>query len=192
MQYLVIGVRCLLGLVFLASVISKVAGAGAFDAFLTSLRGMSVLPPALARAAAWGVVLGEGGVCGLLAVPEPWAAVGGFAIAAGLLAMFACGIALSTRQGVHVPCRCFGASTVPLGRPHVARNVVLAGLAVLGETCAQADGTVQAGGAVLAVCAGLLFGGLVVRFDDLLELFWSGDSGPSTRASGTPAAFPEQ
>jgi hypothetical protein len=182
-QYLAIGIRCLIGALFLASAISKVSTRGAFGAFVSSVRGMRLLPPGRARPVAIVVVVAEFGVCVLLAVPVAAATVAGFMVAAGLLAVFAIGITVAIGRGARVPCRCFGASTTPLGPRHVARDAGLAAVAVAGAVVALSTGPVHAGGAAVAALAGLLLGGLVLAIDDIVELFLpinskvSGDTG---------------
>lgn len=171
MEYLALGIRCLIGAVFLASFSGKVAGRGAFDRFAASLRDMQVVPSRSTRSVARYVVAAECAVWVLLAVPERAAAVAGFVLAGGLLAVFAAGIALSLRQGVRAPCRCFGVSAAPLGPRHVVRNLTLTALAVTGAAAVPAAGTVGAGGAAVAASAGLLLGALVTVLDDILDLF---------------------
>jgi len=170
-QYLVIGIRCLIGTVFLASFFGKVVGRGAFATFVTSVREMRLLPPRLARPAALVVVGVEPAVCVLLAVSRP--PVTGIALlaASGLLMSFAVAIGVAVHRGVRKPCRCFGTSTVPLGWLHVVRNVVLATLAVSALMAGSASGPVTAGGLAVASLAGLLLGSFVVVLDDVVALF---------------------
>lgn len=61
---------------------------------------------------------------------------------------FTVAIVVALRRGRRVPCRCFGASAVPVGPGHLARNAVLLAAATAGAVQA---GAVQAGaGTVLA------------------------------------------
>jgi hypothetical protein len=170
-QYLAMGSRALLEAVFLISLVGKVAGRGAFSAFTSSVRGMRVLPPGLAAPVATLVLAAESTVCVLLAVPVPPTAVVGFGVAAGLLVTFAVAIVLAVNRGVRAPCRCFGASTIPIGLRHAARNIVLAVIAALGLLASLASGSAHVGGLAVAACAGLALGGLVTAFDTVLELF---------------------
>ncbi|MEO3926247.1 MauE/DoxX family redox-associated membrane protein [Micromonosporaceae bacterium B7E4] len=177
MQYLSIGVRCLVGVVFLASFVGKVAGREAFGAFVASVRRMRALPPGLARPVALLVVAGESAVCVLLVVPARGADAAGLVVAAGLLTAFTTGIAISLRLGVRAACRCFGTSTTPLGLRHVARNLGLTITCAVGAGAAlTAADAAQPGGATVAIVAGLVLGGLVVVFDDIVDLF-----GPTKR-----------
>ncbi|MFF8652860.1 MauE/DoxX family redox-associated membrane protein [Streptomyces huasconensis] len=172
MEYLVVGVRGLLGLVFLVSVGGKVAGRPAFTAFVASVRALGVLPPALVRPVARSVVAGEAVVCVLLAVPVRGAATAGFLLAALLLAAFTVGIASAVRRGRTAPCRCFGPSTAPLGTPHIVRNAVLCAAATAGALAVpMATDARSAGGMVVAGAAGLLAGALITQLDPLVSLF---------------------
>ncbi|WP_163509045.1 MauE/DoxX family redox-associated membrane protein [Fodinicola acaciae] len=94
----------------------------------------------------------------------------GFVVAAVLLAAFAAGIAAALRRGVAVPCRCFGASSRPVGRHHVVRNVILAGLSVAGAVGSPAAPPSPTA-VLIAVAAGLLAGVLVAMLDELIGLF---------------------
>jgi uncharacterized membrane protein YphA (DoxX/SURF4 family) len=169
MSYLAIGIRCLIGAVFLTSSISKVWGRGAWPAFVSSLRRLTLLPPRVIRPAAWLVMLTEFAVCLLLAVPRT--ATAGLVLATGLLVVLAVGIHLAVTRGATAPCRCFGASATPLVRRHVWRNIVLAFVAGVGAVVTPAAGPVPAAGLAVPVAAGLLLGGLVIVSDDILELF---------------------
>ncbi|MER7108739.1 MauE/DoxX family redox-associated membrane protein [Streptomyces sp. NPDC000229] len=171
MQYAEIGMRCLIGTVFMAAAVSKLAGRRSFAAFAGSVAELNVLPPALTRWAAIAVVCGECLVCLLLLVPAAPAAVLGFTGAAVLLCLFAVVIGRVVAAGARTACRCFGASTVPLGVRHIVRNVVLACLAAAGVVAAQATGPVHPAGLVVAALSGLLAGGLVVGLDTVVDLF---------------------
>ncbi|MFH8790772.1 MauE/DoxX family redox-associated membrane protein [Streptomyces roseoverticillatus] len=171
MGCLAIGIQCLIGAVFLASSAGKLTGRRAFDRFVSSVAGMRVVPFRSARSVARAVVAAEGAVCVSLAVPVPAATVVGLAIAAGLLAVFTAGIALSVRRGVRTPCRCFGASQAPLGPRHIIRNLALTAAAVTGAAAVTAGGTATPGGVAVAVLGGLLLGALVAALDDILDLF---------------------
>ncbi|MFH0518505.1 MauE/DoxX family redox-associated membrane protein [Streptomyces sp. M41] len=171
MQYLDIGMRCLIGTVFLAAAISKLAGRHALPAFAGSISALRVLPPALSGTAALAVVCAEGVVCLLLVVPVPTAGVVGFGCAALMLVVFALVIARAVVAGARTPCRCFGGSTVPLGVRHIVRNVALAGCAAAGTAAAQTTGSVHPAGSAVAAVAGLLAGGLVVALDSIVDLF---------------------
>ncbi|GAA2317062.1 MauE/DoxX family redox-associated membrane protein [Streptomyces violaceusniger] len=184
MPYVMLGIRCLLGCVFLMSFLTKISGRASFARFVDSVRDMRLLPHPLSRPAALAVVVAEGTVCLLLAAPAAPATVAGFCLAAGLLAAFTTGIALALRRGVRTSCRCFGASDTLLGGLHIGRNAALIACSALGAVTVRTDGTTQAAGSVLAVCTGLLLGGLVIKLDDLSELFRPVHSHPSGKPSG--------
>jgi hypothetical protein len=59
----------------------------------------------------------------------------------------------------------------PLGPWQIVRNLLLAGAAVLAGAASFGSGKVEPGGVVVAVFAGLVLGGLVAVFDDVVELF---------------------
>lgn len=169
MEYLVVGARALLGLVFLVSVAGKAAGRSAFAAFVGSVRSLGVVPPVLVRPVARTVIAGEGAVCVLMAVPARGGVTAGFVVAAALLTAFTVGIAAAVRRGAIAPCRCFGPSPTPLGIPHIVRNAVLCAIAVAGVLAVPADA--RPGGAVVAGIAGLVAGAVVTQLDHLLALF---------------------
>ncbi|CAM5304619.1 MauE/DoxX family redox-associated membrane protein [Streptomyces abikoensis] len=178
MGCLAVGIQCLIGVVFLASSAGKVTGRRAFDRFVSSVAGMQVVSFRSARPVARAVVAAEGAVWVCLAVPVPAATVVGLALAAGLLAAFTAGIALSLRRGVRTPCRCFGSSASPLGPRHIARNLALTAAAVTGAAAVTAGGTAAPAGAAVAALGGLLLGGLVTALDDILDLFRPAEAHP--------------
>ncbi|MFE5325475.1 MauE/DoxX family redox-associated membrane protein [Embleya sp. NPDC056575] len=179
MHYLELGIRSLIAVVFLASSVGKTAGRGAFGAFVASLRGLELLPAKACRPVALLVVVAEYAVWLLLLLGSTTVAATGFLVAAGLLVMFATAIALTARRGIRPPCRCFGASSTPLGARHIVRNVVLAAVACLGAVTVPATNTSSDPGAlVVAILAGLLLGAVVALFDDILELFEPLGDGP--------------
>ncbi|GIG61499.1 methylamine utilization protein MauE [Longispora fulva] len=171
MQYLVLASRCLIGVVFLASVSTKVAGPAAFAAFVRSVRRMLLVPSGLVKPVAGVVVAAEAAIVVLLAVPTRATAVAGFAVATGLLLAFAGAITVTVRRGTRTTCRCFGASTVPLGPAHVLRNLLLVAVAVAGGVAAPTGGSLRLGESLVAAVAGLVLGGLVTVMDDIRALF---------------------
>ncbi|WP_425587066.1 MauE/DoxX family redox-associated membrane protein [Streptomyces violaceusniger] len=171
-QYLVIAVRAMIGVVFLIAFLSKSAGRGRFAAFVESLPAMGVVPPRLVGPAAGAVVTAEGAVCALLIAPSEGATVTGLALAAGLLSVFAAAMARTIRRGTGAACRCFGASAAPLGRRHLLRNVLLTAVAAAAGLMTLADrAPTTATGALVAAAAGLVAGALVTVLDDLAALF---------------------
>ncbi|MER5784000.1 MauE/DoxX family redox-associated membrane protein [Streptomyces mobaraensis] len=183
MRYAEIGLRCLLGLVFLVSSVSKMSRRGSFRSFKGSLLDTGLLSRSLAGPAAVCVVTGEIAIWVSLAIPLESAGIFGFGLSAGMLAVFAVGILMTVRRGVGVPCRCFGASVTPLGMRHVGRNLLLAAGGVCGIVSVTSPGQVATAGAALAACCGVVLGGLVAVLDDIFELFR-----PAPKVSRTRAA----
>ncbi|NUT53325.1 MAG: hypothetical protein HOV94_39475 [Saccharothrix sp.] len=183
MQYLAIGLRCLIGVVFLVSSVSKVAGRGSFSAFVSSVGDLRLLPQALVKPVASLVLAAELAVCVLLAVPPVFAAASGLLVAGLLSVIFAIAIAVSTRRGVSAACRCFGASTVPLGPLHVVRNLALAVVAAVGAAITwTASGPVEPAGVLVSALAGLLPGAVITVLDDVVGLFQPVGNVPGSRA----------
>ncbi|GGM40176.1 methylamine utilization protein MauE [Longimycelium tulufanense] len=180
MQYAEIGIRFLIGTVFVVAAVGKVASERSFAAFTTSLRQLDLVPVAVARLAAVAVVTCECVVCLLLMVPQPRVAGIGLVGAAVLLIVFTAAIVGVVARGTQAVCRCFGGgSTAPLGVRHIVRNVLLAGLALLAAraTLLQETGPVEPAGLVVAALAGLLVGGCVAALDEIVALFRPIDPG---------------
>jgi hypothetical protein len=170
-QYWEIGVRCMIGIIFLVSSVSKARSRAEFESFVESVRRMRLLPSDRVRLVAAGVLVAEFIAWMLLVLPVRIATVAGFSVAAGLLLVFTAAIAMTVRRGVRTSCRCLGASVTPLGPWQIVRNLLLAGAAVLAGAASFGSGQVEPGGMVVAVFAGLVLGGLVAVFDAVVELF---------------------
>ncbi len=167
MRYLDVAARVLLVTVFAVALAGKVSSGAAFGAFTESLRRMDAVPAARVELAARATVMVEALVVVLLVVPAAAAAAVGFALAAGLLLVFALAIARAVAGGRQVPCRCFGASSTPLGRGHVVRDVLLAVAALAGLAAALQPGDAVLAGALVAAVAGLVLGALFTSYDTL-------------------------
>jgi hypothetical protein len=188
-DYVVLAARCLVGVVFAVSALSKLRTGRALRDFTASLAQFGVRP-GRRRPVAVAVAGAEAAVPVLLALalagsPAAGAtaravAAAGFGLAALLLAGFTVAIARAVRRGVRAPCRCFGASATPLGAQHLVRNgLLLAGAAVgLAGVVAGPAGPADLAGAAVAVLAGSVAGALVTAFDDLLDLFGVGPTSP--------------
>lgn len=93
----------------------------------------------------------------------------GIALTSALIA----GVTVVLRSGSRVTCACFGATSGRrISGSHLARNVgilalLLAGL--IGNEFRQ--GRASAGATIVALAAGGLAGLLLIRFDDMVELF---------------------
>lgn len=182
-QYLAFGVNCLVGLVFAVSALSK-PRPGQWRDFVESTRKLlgaflpsRSAPTALARLVAPVVVVAEAAVVVLL-IPARAAAL---AMAAVLVSAFGVAIALALRRGVATACRCFGGSA-ELSHWHLVRNALLLAAVVAGLALEPGGpGTADPVGLAVAAVAALVLGLVLVRLDDLGELF-----GPGLPAAGRP------
>ncbi|WP_406329345.1 MauE/DoxX family redox-associated membrane protein [Streptomyces sp. NBC_00203] len=168
MVYTAVVCRVFVGVVFAASASGKLRGRKAFGEFAAGLGAMRVMPGGWVRPAAAAVAGTEAAVAVLLAVPAVTAA--GMGLAVLLLAVFTGAIALVLRRGTQASCPCFGAAATPFGVRHLARNGVLVAVAVTG-LATTGPGSVAAGGVLLAVLTGAVAASLVVRLDDVIDLF---------------------
>ncbi|GAB3437401.1 DoxX family protein [Flindersiella endophytica] len=175
MDYVVLGCRCMIGLVFLASVVSKLRGRESYARFVAATARLGpgwIVARVPAGVLAGGVIAAEAAVLVLLVLPgTAWV---GFVLAGLLALVFAVAVLAALRRGDRAPCHCFGASTRPVGGVHLVRNVVLGASAGLGLTVgAAAAGPLEPAGVVAAVVAGAVAAALVVTADDVAELFRS-------------------
>jgi hypothetical protein len=175
MAYVVLSTRVLLGAVFAASALTKLRSADAFAEFTASVGRLGRLPASRVRPAAMAVAAGEVTVPVLLAVPAAGATGLGFALAAVLLTAFAVAIARSLRRGPAPPCRCFGSSSTPIGRHHVARNLVLIAAATAGVlgvvvSAGAGEAVTTPAGAAVAAASGLVAALFTITLDDLVDL----------------------
>jgi uncharacterized membrane protein YphA (DoxX/SURF4 family) len=162
MAYAALAARVLIGLVFVVSAAGKLR---AYGEFVTSVRDFRLLPPAWDRPVAAVVVAVEVAVPVLLLVSAT--ARLGAALAIGLLAVLTAAVWSAVQRGTGAVCRCFGVRPDPLGPRHVARNLTLlvaAGLALGGGAVAPAGVVVAVGAAVVAAL-------VLLRLDDLADLF---------------------
>ncbi|MBF9131290.1 methylamine utilization protein MauE [Plantactinospora sp. S1510] len=174
MDYLEMACRVLLGVVFLVSAGSKLRNRSAFDAFAVGLRDTGLVSAGNARRIGVLTVAAELGVVLLLVVPATVPA--GYLLAGALLAVFVGGIGLMMRRGVSAACPCFGVSTTRLGGRQIIRNVVLLTVAGTGLVAGLAGSGVGAGqwaGLLLAAVTGAIVALIVVRLDDIVDLFAS-------------------
>jgi hypothetical protein len=175
MDLVEIGCRSLIAVVFLASAAGKLRGRRAYADFVAATR--RLVPGTAAaghRRIAAAVVAVEVLVPPLLAFPATTPA--GFALAGSSLAVFTVAILAALRRGERAPCNCFGASSAPLGRGQVYRNLLLGLVVVLGAGAAVSTSTNAAPGAAgtaLAGLTGVVLALVVVRGDDIVALFRS-------------------
>jgi methylamine utilization protein MauE len=158
----------LLGVLAVAA-LPKLRGRQGLVALAGSLVAMRLVRPGRGQRVAVLLVLAEVGTVALLGVV--WAPVLGFAAAAALLAVLTAGVVRVLRRGAAAPCRCFGASAMPVSRVHAVRNAGLCALAVAGGVAAVAGGTGEPPGFVVAGAIGGVAAVLVVVLDDVVELF---------------------
>jgi hypothetical protein len=162
MSALALAARCLLGVVFLVSALSK----RDFSAFSVSLRRMRVMPAGWVRPVGILVVAAEALTVVLLAIPGTAL---GFALAVVLLGTFTAAIVAVLSRGIAEPCPCFGPKAAPLGWEHLGRNAFLLVVAILGGFASS--GAASTGALVVAAAAGVVVGALITRLDDLVALF---------------------
>lgn len=170
MYYAGLAARLLLVLVFVAAAAGKSWRRASFTGFAASLAALRLFPRRLTTPVAAATVGAEALTAVLLAVPATAGA--GLVLAIALLGAFVAGILAARRAGRQVPCRCFGATSAPLGLPHVIRNGLLAAVASVGlvAMAASAPGALHPGGVALAACTAAVGALIVVRMDDLLAL----------------------
>lgn len=169
MEHLDIAVRCLLGLVFLTAATGKLSSRDRRREFADSVSAVGLLAPGAVTPVAVAVMLVELSVPVLLAIPRT--VLVGYLFAAVLLAAFCVAIGAVLRHRRTVVCRCFGTGGAPLGRRHLVRNGLLLALAAVGAVAAGSGGAVEPAGAVVAVAAAGVTALVLIRFDDLVDLF---------------------
>ncbi|MDO3703192.1 hypothetical protein Q3W71_16085 [Micromonospora sp. C28SCA-DRY-2] len=183
MSYVSVGLLAVLWWVFAASSWSKARSRTALRAFADSLRPLPLLPArlvdpvaVLVTIAELGLVLGIG--WSVLAVATGWPAARPGAtlvlvLTLLLLAVLTTGVVLAVRRDTGARCACFGATQQPLGRRHVVRNALL--LAVTGAALVTVlvarTHPLAAAGVLVGVATGSVGALILIRLDDLLELF---------------------
>ncbi|MGW4404820.1 MauE/DoxX family redox-associated membrane protein [Nonomuraea sp. NPDC004702] len=170
MQYVDVACRLLLLTTFALALASKVTSRTAWREFVESVRAMRVARGAAARPVAVAAAVAEALVVVLAAIPLPWAGTAAFVLAAGLLACLTVAVVLVVRRGAAVSCRCFGASTTPMGVQHVVRNLVLLAVALLGLAGASTPQPADLALAAVVGVFGAVAGLLMSRWDDLTAL----------------------
>lgn len=171
MNYLEIGIRSLVGMVFLISFSSKIASRAAFAEFFASVRGMEAVPSTLIWPTAVATTAMEAAIVVLVAIPAYSAQLTGLAISAGLLAAFNVVILKSIRRGTRTKCGCFGTSSAPLGYHHLIRNTGLIIASLVGLTFLSSGPIEDPGGSLVALAAGVTLGTMVTKSEQLIELF---------------------
>jgi hypothetical protein len=167
--------------VYGASAASKLRGPASYRAYRRGLDQTSLVPErwlgsvaaALAAAETVTAVLAAVGTILLIAHRALVVATAGLGAAALLAAVLTAGVAVVVRRGTRARCACFGAATVSrIGGTHLIRNGTL--LAVLGAglaTMTTSAGRPAAGGVVLALAVAGTASLVLIRLDDIVELF---------------------
>ena len=170
MQYLAVGCRAAIAVVFALAVAGKTLGSGSFADFRRSLVRMGAVSERLAAPVARATVTAEALTLVLVVIPLRVTAVAGCALAALLTTAFSSAILRSLHRGNRAPCRCFGRSSTPLGPRHLVRNAVLLLLSLLGTAVTFSTGALQLTGALVALIAGLFAGLAIAAFEDIAQL----------------------
>lgn len=172
MEYVLVGFRGLIGLVFLVSVVSKLRSRRSYAEFVAATG--RLFPRPVAATLRWwlaAAVLAAECIV-LLLVLIPMTVPVGFAMAAGLLLAFTGAILLALRRGQRASCRCFGATGQPLGYAQVARNIGLITVCLIGIALGPlSSASAHPAGATLAIATGAIAAILVVMADDIAALF---------------------
>ncbi len=184
MSEFVIGVCAMTACVFGASAASKMRSRAAYRAYHAGLGANQLVPGYLLATAAAVLTACEtltamwlAGCTVLLAASDSraLALLGESALAAAalLIATLTAGVTVAIRRGSAAPCPCFGVSSPrPVGPAHLLRNVVLLAAVVSGlalEPVATGQPTVA--GLAVALCTAVVTAMLIIRWDDLAEVF---------------------
>jgi hypothetical protein len=175
--------RVVIGGMFLVALAGKLRDPAAFR---LALRGFRVVPRHLERPAASAVLAAEAAVVLLLTARA--SAPIGLALAVLLLAAFTAGTARVVARGDRVPCGCFGRSSAPIGRAHVARNALLAVAGAAGAVAGLAPGAGELDGPALLVLS--LFALAVVAVLLLADQVLAAPAAPEPRRLRPPAGTP--
>jgi hypothetical protein len=175
-----VGAMVLCGVVLLVSVVSKVRSQVDYAEFVASVPAFG-LPARWTSLFAVATVVAEFAVTALVLVASVLMAVGvgvgrwlggaGLVLAVGLFGVLTVAVwrAVARRSGA--VCRCFGPARTSLAHRHVVRNALLFLVAVLGAASVFVVDSVDPAVAGVAAVVGVLGAVMVVRFDDLAELF---------------------
>lgn len=184
MSDFVVGVCAMAACVFGGSAAGKIRSRAAYRAYRAGLGANQLVPGYLlgtvaavlaaceALTAAW-----LAGCTVLLAAFDgrAFALLGESALAAAtfLTATLTAGVTVAIRRGRAAPCPCFGVkSPRPLGPAHLLRNLVLLAAVVSGlalEPVASRHPTL--GGLAVALCTAGVTAMLIIRWEDLAEVF---------------------
>jgi hypothetical protein len=175
-----VGAMVLCGLVLLLSLVSKVRSAADYAEFVASVPAFG-LPARWTRLFAVATVVAEFSITAVLLLASVlmvvgvgvgrWVAGAGLVLSVGLFGVLTAAVwrAVARRSGA--VCRCFGPARTVLGYRHVVRNAMLLLVAVFGAVTVSVVDSVDPVVAAVAAVVGALGAVMVVRFDDLAELF---------------------
>jgi len=191
MRYVGFGLNGLLVLVLTVSAGAKVRSRQAQWEFASVLRGWGWLPPRWTAAAAALLSGGEVVLASLLWWVAVRSTVGVLSsvtalIAAGgatlLFLAFAAAVAVKLGRRRAVSCACFSTRATPLRLRHLVRNLalVLAGTVWILVLWRHPGVPTRPGGLLLAASTGCLAAVVLIRIDDVVELF--GRSSPALRS----------
>jgi hypothetical protein len=180
MDHVSVACRGLIGLIFFLSAASKIKSRASSAEFFAVTRkllrvfaGRPWATPLVTRVTGFAVISMELAI--LIALTIPSLARLGFGIALVALLMFSSAIAAAMHRGVRMSCACFGRSTTPLGVPHLVRNIILAVAAITGLVLgAERPETASPEALLVPVLAALATALVLIRFDDLVDLFKPG------------------
>ncbi len=154
---------------FAASFFTKVRGR---DALLSFRSWLGRLPLPLVQMKGTFVAFAAAEAIVVALVIIPLTATAGLAVSAVLGAILTYGLVVSLRRGSREPCHCFGSSSEPLSRVHVARNVLLITVALAGTACSASGASAGPSAALaMAAFAGLGFALCVIFFTDIAALW---------------------
>jgi Methylamine utilisation protein MauE len=166
-----IGCGTALAVVFLIAMIGKARSLDAFRDFADSIRDMRLVPGVLTFPAAAAVITFELGCVLTLAIPRTM--VIGFGLSLLLLAGLTGVVVIVVASGREADCRCFGGSGTRLSMRHIARNVTLLLIAMIGtitRVLAGNGSSISTSNRIFAVSVGVLGGLAVARWDDIVFL----------------------
>jgi methylamine utilization protein MauE len=183
MTELIIAVLTMAACVYGASSASKLTSSRNYRAFRDGLAQTGLVRAHLLRGVAAVLAAGEATVTVLLATAAVLAAAGTpgsvpfAAIALGcgiaLTGVLAAGVARVIRSGTRAICACFGArSGQEISGSHLVRNIALLLVLIAGLIGnVLRHGRPAPAAVIVVLAAGAVIGLLLVRFDDLVELF---------------------
>jgi hypothetical protein len=183
MTELTIAMLAMAACVYGTSAAAKLISRRNYRAFRDGLAETALVPRqwlAVVAAVLAGAETGAAGILAASAVLAVTAGVGSvlvatIALGCGILltSVLTAGVTVVIRNGTHAACACFGArSSRKISGSHLARNVSFLVLQLAGLICNEfRHGRAAPAAAIVAVAAGAVIALLLIRFDDLVELF---------------------